>query len=114
MSIHFHREASYPDYLARIWEVFHDGAFTPDTLPDKPDTLTPLPAFVNEGRWLATCDCGNGISLPVEPREDLLCPACETWHSVTWPADRSEIEAHLLAMPGHRLNGSQQRHWRPE
>ena len=38
-SIGNHREASYPDYLARLWEAYHDGLFEPAGLPAKPDTL---------------------------------------------------------------------------
>ena len=112
-SIGNHREASYPDYLARLWEAYHDGLFEPAGLPVKPDTLTPLLAYVNHGRWLVKCDCGRGSVLPAEPGEDVLCPLCEGWHSVEFPMLKSIIDRQLLLLPGHRLNGPELRNWRP-
>ena len=74
-------------------------------------TLEPLAAVVNQGRWMVICDCA-GSANPVEPGEDYLCPTCETWHTVTFPDNRADIEALLLAVPGHRL-AAPNRNWRP-
>ena len=109
-SIQNHREATYSDYLARLWEFYHEGAFTPVALPLKPSALPSIAAFVNAGRWMVTCDCGQS-SAPAQPGQDFLCPVCEEWHSVMFPELKVEIEGFLLARPGHRLNGAGQRNW---
>ena len=105
------REPTYPDFMARHWEQSHDGDYTPDTLPPKPDALSPLHAFVDHGRWMVVCEC-SGSAAAAEPGEDFLCHACETWHSVVFPEDRADIEAKLLMLPGHR-HQAQERNWSP-
>ena len=106
-----HREATYADFMARHWELTHDGEHTPDTLPAKPVGLPILYAYVNHGRWAVACDCGGSVA-PAEVGQDFLCHQCETWHSVMFPEYKTIIEAQLLALPGHRSRAPE-RNWRP-
>ena len=111
-SITEHREPTYPDYLARLWERYHDGQWTPADLPGKPAIQPTVKAYVNHGRWCVACDCGQAVS-PAEPGQDYLCPVCEQWTAVAFPENRAEIEAMLLELPGNRLTGAFRRNWRP-
>ena len=111
-SIIDNRLESYPHWLARVWEYYHEGEFTPADLPVKPPNPPYLNAYVNHGRWLTACDCGGTIA-PVEPGQDYLCAVCEEWHRVMWPEYKTMIDARLLALPGFRLNNVTERNWRP-
>ena len=105
---HTHRRAqTYAEYLAE-WHLSYRG----EALPPKPSgDLPPAEAFVNCGRWIWQCVCGEALA--VEPGEDLICVRCNMggWRSVVFPSERTEIESQLLSLPGHRQNAPL-REWR--
>ena len=72
-SIQNHREATYAEYLARLWEIYHDGEWTPADLPEKPLEPEALACFVSQGRWMVSCVCGHA-SAPCEPGAGLPMP----------------------------------------
>ena len=58
--------------------------------------MQPISAYINEGRWLVDCPCGNGA--PVLPQESAaVCFSCGSVHTnVSMPADADAIERVLL------------------
>lgn len=58
------------------------------------------PVFVNDGRWVAECDCGAGLACsPGVPHA--TCPECGCHCDLDWPdeATRARIEQTLLERP---------------
>ena len=73
-----------------------------------------LDAYVNHGRWLVDCPCGNGIL--VEPRADTAAclpvehGACGKTSPVRWPAPQTVAAAAKLLEERPMLN----RNWHPD
>jgi hypothetical protein len=61
--------------------------------------MGPVPAFVNAGRWLVRCACGDApMAHPDWP--EVRCFNCGAIGGhVIWPAERADIERVLLARP---------------
>ena len=69
---------------------------------------TPIPAYVNHGRWVADCPaCRVGLQLPrgvFQVKAEFvfvgdLCLACQTPLQVVWPADVDLIDEALKDRP---------------
>lgn len=69
------------------------------TLLDLTETMPPLPARVNAGRWIADClFCSGGIAAWSEnPRG--CCLSCGRVYLIVFPADVEQIETVLMARP---------------
>lgn len=86
---------SYREWLLRI------GVLPP--ADDEPADLPPLRAFVNHGRWIVLCECGNAEY--VSPDEPIvLCAVCLNhgagkWRAVEFPPDPAAIERELVRLP---------------
>ena len=82
----------------------------------------PVPAYVNHGRWLARCECGN--SELVDLKELLfMCCGCwnarqdHAWRPVLLPVNRKALEKMLLLRPMENRNwkpGTTMKHLREE
>lgn len=57
-----------------------------------------LNAFINEGRWLVQCPCGNGAGASHEWGV-AICVECGAVHGAVFPRDRHLVEQVLLARP---------------
>lgn len=92
----------------RGWKARAQGVTGPIGGPRDIDaTAAPAVAYVNEGRWVADCPsegCTGAIILFPAPA-GFLCAGCfngeigHRYRPVTWPAERSEIEAALVERP---------------
>ncbi|MGQ0670617.1 MAG: hypothetical protein ACT4PO_13250 [Actinomycetota bacterium] len=64
--------------------------------PEPPPLGTKARAWVNHGRWLASCPvCGSAHLV----KEEHLLSCCGFAFEVRWPAEANEIEALLLRRP---------------
>jgi len=64
------------------------------------DSKAPLPAFVDQDRWIAICTCGAGVACdPAWPAA--YCYDCGTAWPITWPDEKvkGDIEAALELRP---------------
>src|SRR5690242_1060929 len=74
-------------------------------LPKDTDTSTPCYAEVNHGRWIVNCPFCAGAELADPDDRRFFCLSCYNasvdgkWLTVSWPAERKEIEAELLERP---------------
>lgn len=75
--------------------------------PEQVALQAPLPAFVNDGRWLVQCECR---SAEFAHRSDhrFFCTGCRNadvggaWRPVQWPQRADEIERLLQVRPERR------------
>lgn len=67
-------------------------------------------AYINHGRWLVDCPCGNGPNVsPVDASPEAVCFACGTvWTNVLVPVEHVEIER-VLSERKFAVN----QNWRP-
>ena len=66
------------------------------------DDDTPIPARVDDNRWIIDCDCGagNAVQLDEEGATMARCFMCGAVHTaVVMPRDRAEIERLLIRRP---------------
>lgn len=56
-------------------------------------------AYVNHGRWLVQCSCGNGAFTHPEWRVACCAECGAVFRGVVFPENRAEIEAVLLKRP---------------
>lgn len=92
--------ASYRAYAAEALADINPGA----VLHDRTERPT---AYVSDGRWVADCDCGAGVSAS-RAWGLAICCACGSVYRPRFPATAAGIEQALLARPSPR-----QRHQRP-
>lgn len=81
--------------------------------PSQPANGVPLVAYINQGNWLARCECG-GVEFVDDGMPLFMCCSCwnaahgHRWRAVSMPRIRSAIERVLLARPAANRN------WRGE
>ncbi len=97
-----------PEQVREFWKGY--AAKMRET--GRPYTLTrsrrKLHAYVSDGRWVADCECGDGVALWRE-NPDACCLGCGTVYSnIEWPDEIEEAERVLSA---RRSAGD--RGWRP-
>lgn len=100
--------------------------------PDVIDTNNPVKARINQGRWIADCECGGAEY--VDPDEPIFfCLSCGNKASggrpreVIFPVNREEIEKEVMSRKVRYLTGKDRiekelraipvglpRSWRPE
>ena len=61
------------------------------------DVATDIHAYVNHGRWLVDCVCGNGVPVDrVDGPAEAVCFSCgAVWTGIVFPDERREIETLL-------------------
>lgn len=92
-----HRVSSVEELRARAREL---RARRGQVGPLVPRPERPI-AFVNLGRWLILCDCGNAPS--ADPTWGVaVCFTCGSEYRPAFPADRAAVEVELLARPDRR------------
>ena len=99
------READAPDLLVRRRAYAVRKGLAP---PPITESTAPLIAYVNQGRYVADCVCGDGVLL--DPDWSLgVCLGCYTVHlAITWPSDLRQIADALGVRPALRFQN-----WRP-
>jgi len=108
---------SYLEFVAIYWER---DQRTP--LPDVQRVNGEVQAFVNHGRWIV--ECPNGLctnALVVSSSAPLfICAECASkenggaWYRVTFPSDRTAIEAMLVKRPAANPVRAVNRNWYPD
>jgi hypothetical protein len=110
----------HPERMAELW--FHrppgEGRSTAEKIHGRPvpvppsdhiDAGSPLPAFVNDGRWVVQCDVCFGAQLASKADHRFLCVDClnahieGAWRPVLWPTNAGEIERALEVRPRRNL-----------
>ena len=116
----FHHEdwqdARVYDFLLRYWRQQGRVGQLPDGLAAAPA----VPAYVNQGRWIAECPWGCGSAL-VASRNDarFMCTACWNadagglWLPVVYPAQKAAVERELLKRPARDGFAAPVRNWYP-
>lgn len=69
----------------------------------------PLQAYVNYGRWIFDCPCGNGVLCSPDDK-DACCLECGLIHQVSFPTKKTiqDAEQNLKWRPAKNRN------WRPD
>ena len=81
-------------------------------------TTQRVEAYVNYGQWVAECPSGDGGAIQASRTEPFMCPECWNepwggqWLEVVYPANKTAVEAVLLARPKVR-NDYRTRNWVP-
>lgn len=117
--VHHEDNQRYEDLVTFVQGLWHRRGM--GVLPPIANVQNSVPAYINEGRWVAECPvdgCGGAI-LVSEKTPLFLCPECgspengNNWYAVAFPADKAVIERVLLKRPSRVPDRAKTRHWRP-
>jgi hypothetical protein len=107
--LHVHGARTADEYRALQRRVISNGKAQRPALGWREPWVVPggREAFVSGGKWIVSCDCGNGPS--ADPTWTIACcfECGAVYEDVSFPADAAEIERLLLA---RAKVGT--RHWR--
>ena len=107
---------THTEYIAHYYRRYQ-GAELPaePALGDGESHPNSVLAYVDKGRWVCKCQWCGTVALLDQDTAAVVCPVCAYygWVTVTWPENKTDIEAELLKQPGNRLL-SPIRDWKPD